>query len=177
MGKSETPGHTRGGRECKWGRPEGRPHSHQRVALPKKVLGAQCLCRWSADPKTCFPRALSPALAPASGSVRWRLGSEDPRPPSGGSETGSCLPLTAGAAVPAEAEVPCLASDRVDPANGGIAFAFFSSNRPASNRSSHHAGLKDRADSCRHPDPKQNLLIFQSVRAFRSELFRPVSMT
>jgi hypothetical protein len=31
--------------KCKWGRPEGRPHSHQRVDLPRKALGAQCLCR------------------------------------------------------------------------------------------------------------------------------------
>ena len=60
-----------------------------------------------------FPLALSPALAPASGSVRWWFGSEDPLLPSGGSETGSSVGRsTVGAAVPAEAEVPCLASDR-----------------------------------------------------------------
>ncbi len=41
-----------------------------------------------------FPLALSPALAPASGSVRWRFGSEDPRPPSGGSETRSSVVVT-----------------------------------------------------------------------------------
>jgi hypothetical protein len=49
--------------------------------------------------------------------------------------------------------VPCLASDRVDPADGDIAFAFFSNDRLASNRSSQHDDLEDRADSCRHPDP------------------------
>jgi len=40
----------------------------------------------------------------------------------------------------------------VDPADGGIAFAFLSNDRLASNRSSQHDDLEDRADSYRHLD-------------------------
>ena len=55
--------------------------SFRRRRLAPSVVAA------GSRPEGRFPLALSPALAPASGSVRWRFGSEDPRPPSGGSET------------------------------------------------------------------------------------------
>ena len=61
--------------------------------------------------------------------------------------------FVAGATNLAEAWMPCLTFDRVLPIDGGGAFAFFSNDRFASNRSSRHADLKDRVDSCHHPDP------------------------
>ena len=58
-----------------------------------------------------------------------------------------------GSAYRAEAWKHCLLSDRVLPIDDGIAFAFFSNDRFASNRGSLRTDLEDRADRNRHPDP------------------------
>ena len=77
--------------QSKWGRPEGRPHSHRRVVLANEALGAQCRCRWQP-----IRRSLSVgSVTGARTGIRFLpVVGRDPRirfRPPVGSETGSSV--------------------------------------------------------------------------------------
>lgn len=116
-----------------------------------------------------FRRALSPALAPASGSFRWsvQIRRSFPVPP-GGSETdfpGSRLERLhrSGRSLRDASS----AKDRVDRPMV-VSPAFLSSDPLASGRSLSQSDLEDRADSCRHLGRWGKTSNFQAVRLVRS---------
>jgi hypothetical protein len=146
--------------KCKWGRPEGRPHSHQRVDFPKKVLGAQCRCRWfpirrsvSASSVTGartgirFRRRFGSKLLETEASCCWSRSTRRFRDRSSVMAIHWVL-----ASSPAEAFA--MPPRRTTGKSGRCrrCFAFLSNDRLALSRNSHQSDLEDRADSCRHPD-------------------------
>jgi hypothetical protein len=160
--------------QSKWGRPEGRPHSHRCVVFPKEALGARCLCRW-------FPTEVD--------SVRRCHRCSHRHPVPSGGRSGSENPSLVRQAVPRPAfHWPSASNGCVAPAEAfatpprrqaGRTGRWWLASRSsrttdlALSRSSLHGDLKDRADSCRHLDRVKKTSNFQAVRLVRSVASAP----
>ncbi len=152
------------GPECKWGRPEGRPHSHQRVdpegyLAPSVVaftlrsrIGAFQLCH------RCSHRHPVPSSGRSGSEDPSRFQTAVPRPDFHWSPASNgCIPPAETFAMP-----PRRATGR--PADGDWVWR---SSRTISLRRAEafvRGDLEDRADCCRHPERLWKTPDFQTVR-------------
>jgi hypothetical protein len=128
--------------QCKWGRPEGRPHSHQCVVPVRDTWHPVSLpsgCNLAIASSGLCHRCSHRHPVPSDGGCRIRRSL--PGPP-GGSETG--FPLLVShlerLRFPAEAFLRLLGERPGQPADDGNAFAFFSNDPPCAGPKS-FAGL------------------------------------
>lgn len=159
-------------RQCKWGRPEGRPHSHRRVVLPEgKRLAPSAVA--VSGPKSACRRCHRRSRRHPVPSGGW-FGSEDPPRMPGGSETerpwwprSVCASLGRSRDCAWVWNRECPADDRIVSRSSQATDLL--PNRSSLARAISKIARTDAATTIRF----EILLFFQSVRTSGSEGFSP----